>query len=1017
VEVRTMNPFAWPARLRWPRRIPLAERAEGTSAEAPPARWLLCAGLLAGACSEGDAPSSANPSASSLPNCPAAEAPPREAVALPPPPTLPRPYTADATLSRYFERELLGSPALAPIDHDDLYEHATELAHLSGKGIEDAVDWDFMVTGGRNAGAWSTLPVPSNWEFHGFGSYTYGRDGEAPERGLYRKVFDVPAAWRGRRVFLVFEGAMTDAEVKLNGESAGPVHRGAFYRFQHEVTRLLDFEHPNLLEVAVDKHSADASVNAAERQADYWVFGGIFRPVYLAAYPEQFIERLAVDARAGGELNVDVFLQGLTEAGQVRARVFDDQLQPVGDELSAVVDPGAGRVRVSGTVPGIEAWSPERPRRYRVEVSLATERGVVHALRENIGFRTVEVRAGDGIYVNGIKRKLRGVNRHTFWPNSGRATSELLSHYDVRTLKSLNANAVRSSHYPPDRHFLDACDREGLFVLDELAGWHASYDSGVGRQLAKEMVAFDVNHPSIIFWDNGNEGGWNVALDRELLRWDPQRRNVLHPWSTYSGINTQHYPSYARLSSLLEGQTIYLSTEFSHAMYDQGGGASLEDYWNLMQSTPIAAGGFIWAMVDEGAFRTDSGTLDTAGNAAPDGIFGPYREKEGSFYSIRQIWSPIQIALGELGTDFTGSLPVQNRYDTTDLADIRFHWQLESFSLAGPAATRVAEGDASLALAPGASGALDLVLPVDWQSADVLGLEARDAAGLSIARWSWPVRSAAAIRQSIVPATSVTTAVVAGAADAGASEPLRVDAGPLQYTFSRATGQLVAVENAGQPYSLSRGPALVAGEATLESFEVSQQGTDIVITATYSGNLESVTWRVLGNGWLTLDYRYTLSGSYEFLGVTFDYPEAQVAGIDWLGRGPFRAWKNRVQGPWLGLWQRDSNDAITGQQWDYPEFKGYFADVSWARLSTSEGPIHMVFGTDHLFLRHLTPTEAANPLQGPMTFPSGNISFLHGIPPIGTFTLGPAELGPQSQPNAVDGPFEASVSFYFGERP
>jgi Beta galactosidase small chain len=268
-----------------------------------------------------------------------------------------------------------------------------------------------------------------------------------------------------------------------------------------------------------------------------------------------------------------------------------------------------------------------------------------------------------------------------------------------------------------------------------------------------------------------------------------------------------------------------------------------------------------------------------------------------------------------------------------------------------------------------------------------------------------------------MPATSATTAAVIGSADAGADELLRVAAGAVTYTFSRATGQLAGVENSGQAYSFAQGPALVAGEAALESFEVSQQGTDTVIAATYSGNLETVTWRVLGNGWLSLDYRYTLSGSYELLGVSFDYPEAQVTGIDWLGRGPFRAWKNRVQGPWLGLWQRDANDAITGQRWDYPEFRGYFADVSWARLRTSEGPIHIVFGTDHLFLRNLTATEAANPLQGPMTFPSGNISFLHGIPPIGTFTLGPAELGPQSQPYAVEGPFEASVSFYFGELP
>jgi hypothetical protein len=256
-----------------------------------------------------------------------------------------------------------------------------------------------------------------------------------------------------------------------------------------------------------------------------------------------------------------------------------------------------------------------------------------------------------------------------------------------------------------------------------------------------------------------------------------------------------------------------------------------------------------------------------------------------------------------------------------------------------------------------------------------------------------------------------------GSVDAGTGELLQVNAGPVEYTFNRATGQLVGAQNAGQAYSLTQGPRLVAGEASLDSFAVSQDGTDTVIAATYSGNLESVTWRVQGNGWLSLDYRYTLSGSYDFIGVTFDYPEDEVDGVEWLGRGPFRVWKNRMQGPWHQLWERDANDAITGQLWNYPEFRGYFSDVNWARLRTRQGPIQVVFGTDHLFLRLLTPTEAANPLLGPMVFPPGNISFLHGIAPIGTFTLRPADLGPQSQQYSVDGPFEASVSLYFGELP
>src|SRR5512137_2804031 len=178
----------------------------------------------------------------------------------------------------------------------------TQRQFLSGYGKDDAVPWRFLCTTGALSGFWTNLPVPSNWELHGFGHLSYKKDSTNAwtERGLYERDFTVPADWSGRRVFLVFEGAMTDTSARLNGQSVGPTHQGAFYRFQYEVTPLLRFGATNKLEVTVAKHSANESVNRAERLADYWVFGGIFRPVYLEALPPEFIERVAIDARHDG---------------------------------------------------------------------------------------------------------------------------------------------------------------------------------------------------------------------------------------------------------------------------------------------------------------------------------------------------------------------------------------------------------------------------------------------------------------------------------------------------------------------------------------------------------------------------------------------------------------------------------------------------------------------------------------------------------------------------------------------
>jgi beta-galactosidase/beta-glucuronidase len=238
------------------------------------------------------------------------------------------------------------------LDADTSYPDKTEVIYLSGKGTDDAIDWEFTINAGQKAGVPSTLPVPSNWEFHGFGTFQYGFN-PSTEVGTYRRSFELPASWSRKRVFVVFEGSMTDTVVSVNGKSAGPVHQGAFYRFRYEVTDLVR-PGSNQIEAVVSKQSSNASVNAAEREADYWTFGGIFRPVYLEAYPEQSIERFALDARADGSLIVKVLLRGLVSKGRITARVFDDGLAPVGTPLVATVAAHATEATLSGTFSGVQ---------------------------------------------------------------------------------------------------------------------------------------------------------------------------------------------------------------------------------------------------------------------------------------------------------------------------------------------------------------------------------------------------------------------------------------------------------------------------------------------------------------------------------------------------------------------------------------------------------------------------------------------------------------------------------------
>ena len=224
------------------------------------------------------------------------------------------------------------------------------------------------------------------------------------------------------------------------------------------------------MEVRVSKHSANKSVNAAERKADWWLFGGIYRPVWLEIKPKEHIDRVAVNALCDGHLLADVYLSGAKSGYCLLATVENLKSGELLKEHSFQLTDSATFYRLDTQWENILPWTPESPNLYLLKLKLLNRSGqLLHQHQERIGFRTVEFRPRDGIYVNGVKIVMKGINRHSFHPDGGRTTNKEISVRDALLLKEMNMNAVRS-HYPPDTHFLDACDSLGLFVIDELAG-------------------------------------------------------------------------------------------------------------------------------------------------------------------------------------------------------------------------------------------------------------------------------------------------------------------------------------------------------------------------------------------------------------------------------------------------------------------------------------------------------------------------------------------------------------------
>ncbi|MBQ2674985.1 MAG: glycoside hydrolase family 2 [Prevotella sp.] len=903
----------------------------------------------------------------------------------------------------------------------------TARQYLSGHGCDDMVQWDFFCSDGHNSGKWTKIGVPSCWELQGFGTYQYGMrfygkatpEGIANETGKYKHEFTLPKEWNGRQIQLVFEAAFTEIRVQINGRKAGSgTYQGGFTRHTIDVSDRVFFgQKKNHLEVEVLKESTNPQVNLAERRADYWNFGGIWRPVFIISKPAKNIQRVAIDAKGDGHFMADVFLNRAVPNSSVSVDIFDAKGTKVAKEQTFPV--ASDQAKVDFNTKGIKAWNAEQPHLYTAIFTLKDTQGnTLHVERQKFGFRTIEYRhqyAGDkedGLFINGQKVIVKGVNRHSFRPETGRTLSKQKNIEDVLLIKSMNMNAVRLSHYPADPEFLDACDSLGLYVECEQPGWHWAHETITGSKIVEEMVLRDVNHPSIIFWSNGNEGGFNYELEEFFTKNDPQKRVVLYPWANRNGFETKHYRSWGETSEYMRQKEIFMPTEFLHGLYDGGHGAGLRDYWRLMMSNPRCAGGFLWDLMDQGVVRTDQNDIiDCVGNFGADGIVGPHMEKEGSFYTIREVWSPVQWKYLD-----SGKITIENCYNFINLKDCKFTYKLLQMPEYGKTDVKVIkEGKfESPDAAPGQR--VQLALPRNYLEADAIQLTAIDPNGQEIFTWSYKFRMRVGNlnRKALRENTQQYTYTEDG-------DQLLVKNDNRQYTFSKKTGMLMGVSVDGKKISFSNGPRFVAAKRSDRSddgfynhddkqaekkktlyTEYADQGafagftfSDSTLVANYQhGSLEKVTWRFLQDGGAYMDVDYYFNGVVDLFGVCFDYPEQMVKRKTWVGKGPYRVWQNRMEGPQYGLWSNDYNDPIPGETFEYPEFKGYFSNVSWMKLKTTEGQL----GIEGINLKVgvYTPRDGRDHIL--YTLPETGIAILRAIPAVRNKVNTTDLNGPSAQP-------------------
>ncbi len=602
---------------------------------------------------------------------------------------------------------------------------------------------------------WDEIPVPSNWELHGYGypvyrdeSYSFPADPPfVPENdnpvGSYRRDFQIPEAWSGQEVFLRFDGVYSAFFVWVNGDFSG-YSEGSRTPAEFRITDALH-SGANTLAVQVFRWS-DGSYLESQ---DFWRISGIDREVSLLARPRTFLRDFSVradlaDGHRRGVFQLDVALAhrgpGAASGEHTLAvELFDPEGSPVWTEprTASLAVPTGGEVSAAVAEPPfpVAPWTAETPNLYRLVLTLRGPAGAVReAVSTRIGFRRVETRNGR-LLLNGQPIVLRGVNRHEHDPEHGHVVSEASLLEDIRLMKQLNINAVRTAHYPNLPRFTELTDEYGLYVVDEanleshgmgflpevtLAGraeWRAAHLDRIRR-----MVLRDRNHPSVIGWSLGNEAGDGENFDAasEWLRETDPGRPILYEPAGERDIVDIVAPMYVRpywLSRYAASGTAkpFLLVEYAHAMGNSVG--NLADYWEVIESDPRFVGGFLWDFVDQALLASDEAGrrywayggdfgpagFPTDGNFLVNGLVSADRRPHPHAFEVKKVYQPVRVRDAALAE---GRVVVENRRAFTDLSDLAGSWEI---TIDGAAAASGALPP--LSTPPGAAETVTLDLP------------------------------------------------------------------------------------------------------------------------------------------------------------------------------------------------------------------------------------------------------------------------------------------------------------------
>lgn len=849
---------------------------------------------------------------------------------------------------------------------------------------------------------WGEMPVPGIWEVNGYGDPLYVNIGycwkgqfennppyvpvEKNHVGQYRNSFTVPADWNGKQIILHIGSATSNIRVWINGKEVG-YSQDSKLEARFDVTRFVKSGEENLFAFEIFRWCDGTYLE----DQDFWKLAGIARETYLTARGKDHIEDINVNADADGNLTWKVLAtKGIKEV------IF--KIPRLGyslalDKPSAVKD-GLKVFEGTARFDDVMLWSAETPNLYYVEVIATDGKKSCGTANLTTGFRTVKIE-GKLLYVNGKPILIKGVNRHEMNPYGAYVISKEDMLRDIRIMKELNINTVRTCHYPDDPYWYELCDEYGLYVIDEANNEAHGLGYGEGTiaksplynkeitNRVERMMRRDRNHPSIIVWSLGNEAGngQNFFDAYDFAKaFDPTRPVQYEQGQgganrdRNSDIFCPMYIRYANAEKYIKNDQDrpFIMCEYAHAMGNSMGG--FKEYWDLIRKYPTFQGGCIWDFVDQAlykpadaekygtdhvfAFGGDYNSEDPSdASFNNNGLIAPDRTWHRHAYEVRYQHRSI-LAWASPEEAAKGRVHIFNEYFFIPLDRFSLDWELVRNGVAFRRGSV-----ASLGVQPQDSAAIDLgykVNPELLKDSDVylnISFRLNRQDGILPAGTELSYEQIA-LSESWVPdaykSLTLSKRQVEIEFDKETGSLTKYSyfgknliSAPILPCFGRAVtdndeGMLVDLsfdKEAKRMFATWRNPEIKA-----TSFEDRQDGDTRIVTVKYKP-IEDVipvlTYRIAPDGvinvTLSIEDAGNLNSAPHFfrVGVEFAMP-GEYSQIDFYGEGPFDSYCDRRSSTMIGHYTQSVID-----QYDYtvvhPQESGTHCGLKWFCVLNPDG--------------------------------------------------------------------------------